>query len=380
MCLIGLKSTVKITKIDFIYLVQGEARKVKLLFHLKERKRAEALFLTYDEKISSAYYLPNSTWSEGRNYLLQKALSKYKDYKYIIFVDDDTEFYYGNWELFEQNLMEYNPLIGVPVFDKNSTVSLPCNNFIIQSFEFNDEQLIAFHKKTIKKGILLPYDSKLDEVSWWATCRKQQILIQNKYKWNSIQFNNIRVINNDKGRYSSKSKNWKKYEDYVKISIDSASNTISKKCRDIEKNSSITKSVVNTLILCIRNSYYCTLTKCVQSIFIKNKPQKINKNNLSKYLKFEENITLHGMSQRYLPNIVRSLLKFNENLNLRFVDMHGKAITVGSLSYESEQIKSAYIDPYGIIIITNKIYQNENFYYLKTVKNINKNKIFVWDE
>lgn len=379
MCLIGLKSTVKITKIDFIYLVQGEARKVKLLFHLKERKRAEALFLTYDEKISSAYYLPKSTWSEGRNYLLQKALNKYEDYKYIIFVDDDTEFYYGDWALFEKNLLEYKPLIGVPVFDKNSTVSLPCKNFIIQSFEFNDEQLIAFHNRTIKERVLLPYDSKLDNVSWWATCRKQQILIQNKYKWDSVQFNNLRVINKDKGRYNSKNKNWKAYDDYVKISIDSASNTIGKKCRDIDKNPSIKKSVVNTLILCLRKSYYNPLNELLKSTFKKTKPLRINTNNLGKYMKFEDSIVLYGMSQFYVPEIVKSLLDFHKDLKIRFVDMHKKTITVGTLKCESEPIRSAKIVPSNIIIITNRIFRNEIFYYLTIVKKINQNKIFVWD-
>jgi hypothetical protein len=184
---------------NFIYLIQGQADLVQSFFHLKDRDSSNAIFLTYDKKIDNALYFPNSTWAEGRNKLLEVALAK-RDYQYYIFCDDDIDFKMGSWNEFEKCIIKYEPAIAVPVF-LAKTFKTPLPGFKFQSILFNDEQLIAFHRDVARDGIILPYQTKFDKITWWAACEIQQILIQNFYYLNSIQFNNIHISNECRLRY-----------------------------------------------------------------------------------------------------------------------------------------------------------------------------------
>ena len=74
----------------FIYLVQGKSEYISKFFFLQERKRAHALFLTYDAKVEGALYLPESTFAQGRNKLLIEAEKLKNNYLYYIFLDDDV--------------------------------------------------------------------------------------------------------------------------------------------------------------------------------------------------------------------------------------------------------------------------------------------------
>jgi len=87
---------------DFIYLVQGKSELIRNYFHLLGNPNSEVIFLTYDRPIEEAIFFPNSTWAQGRNKLLETALSK-GDYLYYIFCDDDINFIRGSWDTFENS-------------------------------------------------------------------------------------------------------------------------------------------------------------------------------------------------------------------------------------------------------------------------------------
>jgi hypothetical protein len=198
---------------NFIYLVQGKAELMKNYLHLLDSPNSDAIFLTYDHPMEEAIFFPNSTWTQGRNKLLDAALSK-KDYFYYIFCDDDIKFTKGSWEIFENQLLTYNPAIAVPINPK--TIETPLKGFKYQSFLTNDEQLIAFHQDVIRDFIVLPYQEKFDTIYWWIACQIQEVLIQNFYYSDSIQFNNIR-ISNDAGENYVRPESESDYENLHKL-------------------------------------------------------------------------------------------------------------------------------------------------------------------
>lgn len=188
---------------NFIYLVQGESELIKNNFHLTGRNNADAIFLTYDKEIDNAIYFPNSTWSEGRNKLLEAAKEK-GDYKYYILCDDDIEFAKGNWDEFERLLLLHKPAIGCPLFPKTKGTNISFLN--IQVFLINDEQMMAFHRDVIKDGIIVPYHEDLDKIMYWCSSYIQETLIQNLYRSDSLQFNTIEILNNKHDRYDKSNK------------------------------------------------------------------------------------------------------------------------------------------------------------------------------
>ena len=206
-----------------IYLVQGQSEYILNYFHLKERKDVDCIFITYDKEIDGVGYFPNSTWGEGRNYLLQKALESGKDYQYYIFLDDDVRFLEGSYGAFEKQLLKYKPAIAVPVFVPKTKITIMgfnswfTNRFvplrIHQQCRFADAQFIAFHRDVIEDRLVVPLQTHFDKVSWYATSSTQQLLMFNLYKKYILQFNTIKVQNASHRDYPKREfkeiqKNW----------------------------------------------------------------------------------------------------------------------------------------------------------------------------
>lgn len=185
---------------NFIYLFQGTSKNISNYLHLKDRESCDVIFLTYDEKKENCEFLPNSTWAEGRNLLLK--LSKKKEYLWTIFCDDDVEFVKGSWDVFEEQLMEVNPKIAVPIVPKTRKQTLSFLPY--QNISVNDEQMIAFHNSVIKKEDVFPLVEKFDAIHWWASCEIQQNLIQHYYPNELIQLNKSSIDNKVTTRYESK--------------------------------------------------------------------------------------------------------------------------------------------------------------------------------
>lgn len=219
-------------KVKFLYLVQGHSSLLPNYFHLRERPSSAVIILSYDQQLEGCLYYPNSTWAEGRNRLLEQAKSLGYDFEYLIYCDDDLDFYYGSWTEFEIGLETFKPSIAVPVFDRTTKTVVAHPMLKIQGFTFNDEQLMAFSKEVVNEGKVLPYNTDFDALHWWATCRWQQILIQHYYAKVSLQFNFVRVANLAHERYEVSTYDDSQYKvqvlDWLRSNVDQTIQDINK--------------------------------------------------------------------------------------------------------------------------------------------------------
>lgn len=187
----------------FIYLVQGQANLVKNYAHLRNRTSSHLISLTYDEPIDGSIYFPNSTWAEGRNRLLQEVENLGLRYEYVIFCDDDVIFYMGDWDLFEKEILRYEPAVAVPVVSRTVKTIEPFPLLEVQRFIYNDEQLMAIRHDVIEDRKIVPYKTEYDSLHWWATCYAQELLIQKYYASDTLQINRCRVLNLEHDRYTN---------------------------------------------------------------------------------------------------------------------------------------------------------------------------------
>jgi hypothetical protein len=159
--------------------------------------------LTFDEPYSGhiqnqdikSFYLPDSSWSEGRNHLLEKAAKG--SYRYFIFLDSDARVISGTYSQFEDLLMEYNPIVGIPLSDQIESTWRYNKKKKVQAQKSFDQLVQAYDRKAIIDGICLPFDGRLDHESWWYSCEINQYLIFAKYKNKVLQFNEIKVFNSN---------------------------------------------------------------------------------------------------------------------------------------------------------------------------------------
>ena len=197
----------------FLYLVQGTDSLVKDYFFLKKRKSSDLLASTYNQPLEGAFHFEGTTWAEGRNLLLKKAMDLEKEYDYYIFLDDDIRFHRGGYDVFEEQLTRLNPAVAVPVFLPKTTHSvigfgvsfynklfMPFRNY--QICHLADGQFLAFHKDVIKDRLLMPLQNQFDSISWWFTSSTQQLLVHNLYQEHFLQFNNVSITNESHREYT----------------------------------------------------------------------------------------------------------------------------------------------------------------------------------
>ena len=201
----------------FIYLVQGQAERIREYLHLADRAQADAIFLTYDEPLAGATFFPDSTWSEGRNKMLEMARER-GEYEYFIFSDDDVEFDVGSWTAFEDDLLRYRPAIGIPVMQR--TVRTPIPGRRMQPFSASDEQVMGVHRDVIEDNLIFPYQSQFDSLHWWAACQIQKILMQTFYRDGALQFNDVHVRNDCHERYDSPDEGRRIYKRVIREWLD----------------------------------------------------------------------------------------------------------------------------------------------------------------
>ena len=188
-------------KFSVIYLVQGRASLVASF--LKQLPlESNIIALTWDEPLigvannwaNEPVFYPNSTWAEGRNFLLQTALEKYKEFDYLVFCDDDAEFSKNALNEFEKFLHHFKPAIGLPLSD--SIKKQLINSDQEYDISIRHDQIVqAFSFKVVNEKKVLPYDLSFDKVSWYLTCELNQYLIQKFYFKDTLTFNNVLVSN-----------------------------------------------------------------------------------------------------------------------------------------------------------------------------------------
>ena len=218
---------------DFLYLVQGTDSLVKNYFFLRNRKSSDLLASTYNKPLEGTFFFKNTTWAEGRNLLLEKALDLEKEYDYYIFVDDDISFHKGDFDLFEEELAKLKPAVAVPVFLPKTTHTvigvgvsfyskffMPFKNY--QVCHHADGQFMAFHKDVINDRLLMPLQNQFDHISWWFTSSTQQLLAHNLYQDHFLQFNNVSITNDShrdyaKNEYKDEQQRW--FQEQFKVPL-----------------------------------------------------------------------------------------------------------------------------------------------------------------
>jgi hypothetical protein len=184
---------------NFLYLVQTDGN---LPSHYADipNENADILYLSYKEPIEGYIHFPNSTWTTGRNRLLEEARNSKHQYLYYIFLDDDLEFIQGNWRYFEEMLLKYMPAISTSVsYNENLNPNLEAQ--VVYSY---DAMFNAFHRDVFFDDLLLPYIDKFDDVCWYES---QLIFIHISailYPNHILQFNYVEVDNSKHNIYPKK--------------------------------------------------------------------------------------------------------------------------------------------------------------------------------
>ena len=189
-----------------IWMMQGK-QEMDLSFLRSEH--SDAIQVVWGVEPSGVYedtfYLPNSTCTEGRNYLLQRAYEKGeangKQYLYFIYTEDDAELEeiidFGlnqgdPYRTFEAYLRKYLPAVGFPFNgygfpdDPDAEVVATC---------WWDHLLVAFHHDALQS--LLPYWTGLDDVSWWFSQRIVTVLAAAHFHAHRLQFNALAAMNTE---------------------------------------------------------------------------------------------------------------------------------------------------------------------------------------
>lgn len=191
-----------------IYIVQTEAGFPRNYDSISDK----SVLLSWKAKTpDTTIFMPNSTWTSGRNAAIHHLKEKGEDFEYVIFLDDDIYFKNLTQEVgfkrFEAFLTEHKPAIGLPrCFDYNATKTqisgLPEDinrqgledlSLDYQAVDWFDGCFNAIRRDAA--DIILPYDQQYDAHSWF-TSQFILILRANFYFKNEIiQCNRLQIMN-----------------------------------------------------------------------------------------------------------------------------------------------------------------------------------------
>lgn len=154
----------------FVYLVQ--ARHNLPWFKRLSTNDSDCFVLNFKEQIPGKFniYFPNSTWTTGRNKLLEVAF-QHAPYEYFIFLDDDARLVHklrgdiNTKHYFEQFLMDYKPALGFSDYEWH--VSENRKDHHDQGIRHPltyDACLNAYHRNALH--CMLPYEDCFDHYSW----------------------------------------------------------------------------------------------------------------------------------------------------------------------------------------------------------------------
>lgn len=162
---------------------------------------SDILYLTWKSEAEGSIFLPNSTWTEGRNALLRAAKALPNKYLYYIFMDDDISITDQDggaiphpYRQFEEFLLKCQPAVGYCSYDwqHRSPGMYNCGyNF--------DACFNAFHIEAIDN--LLPYYGRLDKFSWFYSQSFVIMLCGVLYNNYRYQLNSLKVSNTQHRAY-----------------------------------------------------------------------------------------------------------------------------------------------------------------------------------
>ncbi|EKX39272.1 hypothetical protein GUITHDRAFT_143674 [Guillardia theta CCMP2712] len=179
----------------YIWLMQGK-EEMSLDFLRSDHSDAIQVVWGKGPKNHSkdAYYLPDSTCTEGRNFLLQMALLREEEegirYDYFIYTEDDAELEeildFGHnvgdpYRTFERYLHMWEPAVAFPF----NGYGMPDPPEEVVAACWWDHLMVAFHRDALPA--LLPYWTGFDKESWWFPQRIVTVLSAAFFHENRIQ-------------------------------------------------------------------------------------------------------------------------------------------------------------------------------------------------
>ena len=185
----------------FVYLIQGRHEGIKNWAFLKQTGRT-FYYLYYNSEGQTAEQTgeniipyPNSTWAEGRNHLLEILKAREVGWEYAVFLDEDVQISGEALTAFETLLQTHKPDIGLPLCDIIERTGRADLSQEIQRPVGLDQLMQAFSRRAIEEGIVVPYDTTFDDISWWYACEINEQLILRLYGDRTLQFNTVSVTN-----------------------------------------------------------------------------------------------------------------------------------------------------------------------------------------
>lgn len=167
---VGLKTK------QVLYLVQTEGLLDAGLAEALTSTHSDYLCLTFRTRIWKPNYVfvPNSTWTGGRNVLFETARRSFPDYDFYVFCDDDLTFAPNPTrdavDQFNRWLLGSRPEIGVAAtpwhnqWGRFYSPEQPTTRVTGFDALFN-----AFRNDVFFGGILFPYIESFDHISWWTS-------------------------------------------------------------------------------------------------------------------------------------------------------------------------------------------------------------------
>lgn len=196
----------------FIYLVQT-ASSLPANYSCLDKNNSDVVYITWRDRVNESTFFPNTTWTQGRNQLIELAKEKGGDYLYYIFLDDDLTINKEKVDLFERMLMKYLPAIAAPRMwgHNQSCEDLQEETHTVYAF---DAAMNAFHSSVVFDNILFPYIDNFDDESWWYSQLILLHLANVFYDGYILQFNNVHVLNEGHQDYP-RSNDFQKIESWM---------------------------------------------------------------------------------------------------------------------------------------------------------------------
>lgn len=151
-------------KTRFLYLTQSNNERSYLLHNWK-RTPIVFNFSTTDINNYESITMPsNTTWTAGRNIMINYANKFSDEYDYVILCDDDIEI---DFDIFEQQIVASSKGIIYPNYVRYKNKSI--REILSQQINFFgtlDNCCVAIKTSILDK---IQYDTRFDEVNWWAS-------------------------------------------------------------------------------------------------------------------------------------------------------------------------------------------------------------------
>eukprot|EP00668_Euglena_longa_P023270 GGOE01029030.1.p1 GENE.GGOE01029030.1~~GGOE01029030.1.p1 ORF type:complete len:368 (-),score=73.29 GGOE01029030.1:188-1267(-) len=205
LCVILASTTKPLPAKQFVWLLQLHSLPKKPL--PEPTAMRDVIWLTFDDPSGDVFY-PNSTYSQGRNRLLDEAISRAVrmpggGYLYYIFLDGDVELQMRNtWEhhyrpllptnpydCFETFLLEWEPAVGSVAYGWTAIEATG-----VSVFHNNDALVQAQHRETLSFG--LPC-MDLDCHSWYYQQHVMNNINAYLYNTRRVQLNAVVAVNRE---------------------------------------------------------------------------------------------------------------------------------------------------------------------------------------